>query len=231
MFVEPWTAPALLGLGLVFGLKHALDADHLAAVATIATEKRTVLQSSAVGAVWGFGHTVALLGVGIVVLALRIEITPFIAGLLEGGVALMLVYLGARALWQLARGGRLHMHPHRHGEHWHVHPHLHADRERHDHDRHRRPFAVGLVHGIAGSAALMLLVAASTPSFALGLAYILSFGIGSIGGMVAMSAFVSLPALWTAERFAAINQVVRGAAGLFSIAVGLVVGYEVWLEL
>lgn len=233
MFDEPWSASALLGLGLVFGLKHALDADHLAAVATLATEKRTVFQSGIVGAVWGFGHTVALLAVGAVVLALRLEISPTLASLLEACVAVMLVYLGGRALWQLAGGGRIHIHPHRHGERWHVHPHIHSETAaaRHqasEHDQHRRPFAIGLVHGLAGSAALMLLIAASTPSPWLGLAYIASFGVGSIGGMIAMSALVSVPALWSAERFTRLNSIVRGGAGVFSIGVGLFVGYEVW---
>lgn len=230
MFAEPWSAPALLGLGLVFGLKHALDADHLAAVATMATDRRTILQSSFVGAVWGFGHTVALLAIGAVVLALRIEIAPWVERALESVVAVMLVYLGLRTLATLAKGARMHVHPHRHGDHWHVHPHLHRRAAGHDHDSHRRPFVVGLVHGMAGSGALMLLVAASTPSVATGLAYIVSFGIGSIGGMVAMSAAVSVPALWTAERSSGVHLAIRGTAGLFSIAVGLVVGYELWLE-
>jgi len=228
MFAEPWSASALMGLGLVFGLKHALDADHLAAVATIATQKKTVLQSGIVGAIWGFGHTVALLVIGTIVLALRVEISPQLAALLEGGVACMLIYLGIGTLRELARGAHLHVHPHRHGEHWHVHPHMHAPEHGADHDNHRRPFAVGLVHGIAGSAALMILVAASTPSLGTGLVYIASFGIGSIGGMIAMSALVSLPALWSAERFAGLNTTVRGAAGLFSVAVGLFLGYEIW---
>ena len=229
MAVDSWSAPALLGLGLVFGLKHALDADHLAAVATLASEKRTLLQSGVVGAVWGFGHTVALLVVGVAVLLLRVEIDGRVTAGLELAVAAMLVALGLRSLWRVARGGRIHVHAHEHDGWVHVHPHLHdAEERRHRHDGHRRPFAVGLVHGLAGSGALMLLVAASTPSPWTGLAYIISFGVGSIGGMIAMSALVSVPAVLTAERFRSWNGAVGAVAGVLSIAVGIFLGYESW---
>lgn len=229
MISEPWSASTLLGLGLVFGLKHALDVDHLAAVATIASEKRTFVQSGIVGAVWGLGHTVALLAVGAVVLLLRLQISDRVAAGLEFGVAAMLVWLGARALWPLLRGARLHTHTHEHDGVLHVHPHVHVPEETtHRHDRHQRPFAIGLVHGLAGSAALLLIVVASTPSPWLGLAYIVSFGLGSIGGMVAMSALVSVPAVFSADRFAGMNTAVRGAAAVLSIGVGLALGYEIW---
>jgi len=141
----------------------------------------------------------------------------------------MLVYLGGRALWRLAGGVRIHVHVHDHDGHVHVHPHVHdATETSHAHDSHRRPFAVGMIHGLAGSAALMLLIAASTPSPWIGLAYIVSFGVGSIGGMVAMSALVTVPSVLAADRFAGVNTVVRGVAGALSIGVGLALGYEIW---
>ena len=229
MVSDPWSATTLLGLGLVFGLKHALDVDHLAAVATIASEKRTVLQSGIVGAVWGLGHTLALLVVGCGVLLLRVQISDRVAAGLELAVAAMLVYLGIRTLALLASGGRLHVHAHEHDGMVHVHPHLHTAEENvHEHARHQRPFAIGVVHGLAGSAALMLLVVASTPSPWVGLVYILAFGVGSIGGMIAMSALVSVPAVFSAERFSGMNTAVRGAAATLSIVVGLVLGYQIW---
>ncbi len=228
MLSEPWSAPALLSLGLVFGLKHALDVDHLVAVATIASERRTVFQSSLVGAVWGLGHTAALLVVGGAVLVGRFRISDSVAALMEAGVAVMLVYLGVRGLWRLARAERVHVHVHEHDGHVHVHPHLHHESAAHEHDSHRRPFAVGIFHGLAGSAALMLVIVASTPSPWIGFAYILSFGLGSIGGMVAMSALVSVPAVLTAQRFEGMNAIVRGLAAALSIAVGLGLGYEIW---
>lgn len=228
MLSEPWSAPTLLGLGLAFGLRHALDADHLAAVATIASGKRTVLQSGIVGAVWGLGHTAALLVVGAVVLALQLQIPEPVAAWLEMGVAVMLVALGVRALLPLVRAGG-HAHAHAHGDVVHVHPHRHGTAAGvNDHDDHRRPFAIGVVHGLAGSAALLLLVVSATPSPWLGLAYILAFGAGSIGGMVAMSALVGLPAALTAERFRGAHTAVRGAAAVLSIGVGAALGWEVW---
>lgn len=230
MVVEAWSPPALMGLGLVFGLKHALDADHLAAVATLTSSSRSLRQSSVVGAVWGIGHTAALLAAGVFVLFLDLRISPRLTSLLELAVAAMLISLGGRALWQLARGGRLHVHQHRHGGRMHVHPHVHAPGEhRHvPHEAHGRPFAIGIVHGLAGSGALMLLVAASTPSPWLGLAYIVSFGVGSIGGMITMSALISLPALATSARFGNLNWAVRCLAGLLSVAAGAGLGYDVW---
>ena len=230
MIVESWSPPALLGLGLAFGLKHALDADHLAAVATLTSESRTLRQSSFIGAVWGLGHTAALLAAGIVVLFLDLQISPQLTALLELGVAAMLIGLGGRALWRMLRGGWLHVHLHRHGGRVHLHPHVHAPGEpaHVQQDHHGRSFAIGVVHGLAGSGALMLLVAASTPSPWLGLAYIASFGLGSIGGMITMSALVSLPALATTERFSNLNWAVRCIAGLLSIAAGAGLGYDVW---
>lgn len=230
MIVEAWSPPALLGLGLAFGIKHALDADHVAAVAALTGESRNLRQSSLLGAAWGVGHTAALLTAGIGVLFLDLHIGPSLSATLELLVAAMLIGLGVRSCWLLARGGRLHVHIHRHGGRVHVHPHMHAPGE-HRHARydvHGRPFVIGVVHGLAGSGALMLLVAASTPSPWLGLAYIASFGVGSIGGMIAMSALVSLPALATAERFANFHWALRGAAGLLSLAVGVSLGFEVW---
>ena len=96
----------------------------------------------------------------------------------------------------------------------------------------RRPFAVGLVHGFAGSAALTLLVLTRIPSVALGLVYMVVFGIGSIGGMLIMSAMISVPFVLTARRFAAVNGGIRLCAGLFSILFGLMIAWdlaqEVW---
>ena len=228
---------SLLVLGLVFGLKHALDADHVAAVASIASERRSILGSSLVGAWWGLGHTVALLGAGVVVILFRVQISDRVATGLELCVAWMLIFLGASTLWTLARLRQVHLHVHRHGERVHIHPHAHA----HPHgraveeDRHHgipgqtRPFLVGVVHGFAGSAALMLLVASTIPSPALGFVYIGAFGIGSIGGMVAMSAVVSLPAVLTARRYNRANLALRAAAGAFSLCLGVMLAVQLTL--
>src|SRR5262249_50187552 len=150
---------SLLALGFVLGLKHALDADHLAAVSTMATERRSLFASSLIGALWGLGHTISLMLAGVFVILLHFEIGERASKFLELSVGLMLITLGINALRNLA-GGRIHMHAHEHDGHWHVHPHLH-ERGRHDqpHTHHglksgARPLLVGMVHGLAGSAAL-----------------------------------------------------------------------------
>ena len=234
------SALSVLGFALALGLKHATDADHLAAVSTIAGERRGVLAASLVGGLWGVGHTLALLAAGVVVILLRVPLSERVGLAFEFAVALMLVALGARALLKLLRGGRVHLHPHEHGGRWHVHPHTHDPA----HDEHRhpqaararthhgfrldaRPLLVGAVHGLAGSAALMLLVLSSIRTTALAFAYIVIFGVGSIGGMMLMSALVGLPAQLTARRWTRLDLLVRGAAGLFSLAFGLTMAYEI----
>jgi ABC-type nickel/cobalt efflux system permease component RcnA len=222
----------LLGVGLVFGLKHALDADHLAAVSTIATEHKSLLRSSLVGALWGVGHTIALLVAGVAVLLLHVEIGERTALVLEFSVALMLIALGANTLRKLARGGRLHVHTHEHHGHVHAHPHVHDGSPDAPHTHHGfrlgvRPLLVGMVHGLAGSAAVMLLVLSTIPSPMVGFAYIGAFGIGSIGGMLCMSALVALPARLTATRFSQAHLAVRTLAGVFSLVLGLIMAYEI----
>jgi hypothetical protein len=231
----------VLGLGLVFGLKHALDADHVAAVATMASESKTVCRSSVVGMLWGVGHTLALLVAGVAVIGLHLEIGARLAAAFELGVALMLIGLGTNALRTLVRGGKLHLHVHEHGGRIHVHPHLHGGApEPGPHTHHgvqlrARPLLIGIVHGLAGSAALMLLVLSTIPSPLLGFTYIVVFGVGSIGGMMAMSALIGLPAHLTADRFNRANVAIQTGAALFSLGCGLNMAYQIgvvgWLQL
>jgi sulfite exporter TauE/SafE len=227
------TTISAVAFGFVLGLKHAVEADHLAAISTIVSERKSLLGSLLVGGLWGVGHTISLFIAGIFVIVLHVEISARTALLLEFCVGLMLVALGINALRKLARGGHLHLHVHQHGGRAHVHPHIH-DREPetdpHTHHGFRpgmRPLVVGMIHGLAGSAALMLLVLSTLSSPFLGLAYIAVFGIGSIGGMMLMSALVSLPLYLTASRFTRANLMVRGLAGLFSLSFGLFMIYEI----
>jgi len=237
--IDPTTAgdglsvASVLGLGLFFGLRHALDVDHVAAVWAIVSERRTLLGSSRIGLLWGVGHTLALLVAGVFVMLLGFNIGPALARLLELAVAAVLVLLGGNVLLQVWRGGHLHVHPHRHGDRLHVHPHLHDATQGGAEDGHHRgrigarPLLVGLLHGGAGSAALMLLVLSTIPSPWLGFAYIAVFGMGSIGGMLGMSLLVSLPAHLTAAHSGRLHLAVRVAAGVFSIGVGLLMAYEI----
>ena len=229
---------AALTLGFSLGLRHALDPDHLVAVTTIVSEHKSLARSSLVGGFWGLGHTASLLIIGLVVILLRSSIPDRVALWMEMGVAVMLIALGANVLWRVARerGFRFHTHTHSHDDqpaHEHAHFHSHSE---HDH-RHRlfrlgrRPFVVGLVHGVAGSAALMVGVLATIHSITLGLVYIAVFGLGSVGGMLLMSAIVGAPFAVTARRFSKINGGIRIAAGLLSVVFGFMLAWDLLSEI
>lgn len=226
------SAMAILGLGLVIGLRHALDTDHLAAVSTIVSERKNLFSSLLIGGLWGVGHTVSLLIAGIAVIFLNLKIEKYEKPL-EFCVALMLIGLGLNVLVKLVRGGKLHFHEHQHGGHRHVHPHIHdgnPEPEPHTHHGFKlsfRPMIIGMVHGLAGSAALMLVVLATIKSTPLAFAYIIIFGIGSIGGMMIMSLVLSLPLHLTAASFTRTNWAVRALSGVFSLGFGLFMAYEI----
>ncbi|HVZ59902.1 MAG TPA: hypothetical protein VG892_03865 [Terriglobales bacterium] len=229
-----------LSLGFVLGLKHALDPDHMVAVSTIVSEQKSVRRSSLIGTFWGIGHTASLLAVGIVVILSQRVIPPHIADRMELAVAFMLVFLGIRTLRRFFVGWRFHIHTHRHGGDPHSHFHVHRPQESLPASQHHfpmrlglRPFLVGMVHGLAGSGALMLLVLGAMPSPFSRLAYIATFGVGSIGGMLAMSALISLPFVFTAIRFETMNRYIQAMAGALSIGLGILLmwqhGMVAWL--
>lgn len=225
------SATGLLALGFVLGLRHALDTDHLAAVSTIVSERKNLFSSLLIGGVWGLGHTISLLLAGVAVIFLQVKIEKYEKPL-EFGVALMLIVLGVNVLVKLLRGGKLHFHAHAHGGHTHVHPHIHdgkADPEASHHGLTLgiRPLIIGMIHGLAGSAAVMLAVLATIKSTAVSLAYVAIFGVGSIGGMMVMSLVLSLPIRFTAENFTRTHLAVRALAGCFSLGFGLFMAYEI----
>jgi len=223
----------ILASGFIWGLHHALDPDHLVAVSTIVSEHKSVSRSSLVGTFWGIGHTSSLLMISLIVLLLRSSIPNNIARWMEAPVAIMLVVLGIITIIKAfrERGLRIHSHTHVHDESSpHTHLHIHLEKE-HVHQHRwfklgKRPFMVGMVHGVAGSAALTLLVLSTIPSVALGLIYIGVFGVGSIGGMLLMSALIGVPFALTARRYTVINGGIRFAAGAFSIVYGLVLAWK-----
>jgi ABC-type nickel/cobalt efflux system permease component RcnA len=235
-----------LGLGFLLGLKHATEADHLVAVTTIVSEQRSVRRSMMVGILWGIGHTAALLGAGLLIIILHVAIPERVAALLELAVAAMITFLGGRILYLLLRDQRrLHVHTHKHDGRTHSHLHFHdrgdehrvADADKHGATAHHtglrglRPVFIGVAHGLAGSAALTFLVLTEIMSGggsrALGFAYLLIFGVGSIGGMLIMSALISLPFIFTASYFARINYPLRLVAGLASVAFGIYYAWEI----
>ncbi len=232
---------ALLGLGLIFGLKHATEVDHVVAVSTIVSQNRNLLRSAMVGALWGAGHTAALLVTGAIVLSLRVAIPDKISDWLEFGVALMILGLGVSAMWRALRKGReVHLHKHSHDGVSHVHVHFHEATTRHDqrkasnhtHAVHAigiKPVLVGTMHGLAGSAALTLLVLTQIESAWLGLLYLAIFGVGSIVGMLLMSGLIGLPFALSSRNLSGLHHRLQTAAAGLSIAFGLWYAYQTGL--
>jgi hypothetical protein len=233
------TVFTLLAFGFALGLKHATEADHLAAVSTIVSDRKSLWSASLVGGLWGLGHTISLFVAGVAVILLHFQISERLSRTLELGVALMLIFLGLDTLRKLIRGGQLHMHFHRHGGRLHAHPHVHEAPQAHQKElsgeqpTHHglaigpRPLIVGMIHGLAGSGALMLLVLSTIPSPLVGMSYIVVFGVGSIGGMMLMSLLLSLPFHFTTKSFGAVEHTLRGLAGLFSVGFGLFMIYRI----
>jgi sulfite exporter TauE/SafE len=223
---------AILGFGFLLGLKHATDADHLAAVSTIVSERKSLWSSALVGGVWGLGHTISLFAAGVFVLLLDFQISEQAERILEFCVGVMLFLLGLNVLRKLLRGGHLHFHAHEHGERVHVHPHLHEAAHRDEPHTHHgfsfnpRALIIGMIHGLAGSAGMMLLYLPTIETQTLKLIYIIIFGVGSIGGMMLMSFLVGLPFTLTAARFNRFNHILQSLAGLASVGFGLLIIYE-----
>jgi sulfite exporter TauE/SafE len=210
------TSFAVFGFGFALGIRHALDPDHLVAVSTIVSRHRSVMRSSIAGALWGVGHTASLLMCGILVLVLRLNIPDGLVAIAEKAVALMLVLLGLNALWRAIRTSRLHVRFHTPNEESHGVPN-----HRHLFGIGLRSFLIGMVHGLAGTGALMILVIASAPSVLAGSLYILIFGLGSIAGMLILSSAISIPFVVSARFFRAFNCGLQFVTALMSIGLGL----------
>ena len=219
---------SVLVIGFVLGLQHATEADHLAAVSTIVSEKKNLFTASLVGGLWGIGHTISLFAVGLLVILLKFQISESVEAKLEACVGAMLVLLGLNALRKLFRASKVHVHSHEHDGHKHVHIHSHGSKAKEE-SHHRlspRSVIIGMVHGLAGSAALMLLVVPTIPSPAIALLYIFIFGVGSIGGMMAMSFLIGLPFHFTAGRFDVLNRGIRMISGIVRLGLGFSIIYE-----
>jgi high-affinity nickel permease len=214
-----------LGLGLLLGLRHALDADHVAAVSTLVSRERGLVRSCLLGAFWGAGHTLALLGAGVAVIAFKLTITPGVEAALERTVGLVLVLLGGHVLFCALGGLRVHGHEHTHDgvAHRHAHVHVGSSDAAHVHliQLGGRPFVVGLLHGLAGSAALTLLVLGTIPSPIGALAYIVVFGLGSTAGMLLLSGLVGLPVALAAHGAHQLQTAIQVVAGIGSAALGV----------
>ena len=213
----------LLGLGFILGLKHALDADHVVAVSTVVSQTKSLKQSSLFGAIWGVGHTFTLLLVGLAILGFKLTIPYGLALSFEFLVGIALVILGLGVLWTVIKA-KVHLHKHKHGGVIHTHFHSHKKTPLHSHTH--KSFLVGMIHGLAGSAALMLLVLTTVSSIVQGLLYILVFGIGSILGMLMVSTVIGLPFVLT-SKFDKIHDTVKILSGAISIVLGFTIMYEI----
>lgn len=221
-------APAgLLLLGLITGLRHSMEADHIAAVSTIVAageRQKRLRRAPLLGALWGLGHTASLFAAGLVVLLLAVSIPEKVSGTLEFGVGMMLVFLGVTTLTGFSIGKFLrgifgrHSHVHVHEDTGVVHSHDH------DHRHGHKSLVVGMVHGMAGSGALMLVVLSTINSVPLGLAYIALFGAGSIASMAAMSTLIGLP--FAKARHLKLNLLLKYVAAFITLAIGAGLIYE-----
>ena len=228
---------AALVLGILLGSKHSLDPDHVVAVSTIVSEYKNPLRSFWVGISWGLGHTTTLLVIGIGIIALRLTIPERMALLFEFAVGVMLVGLGIQVIYSF-RKKKVHQHAHGHEEEAHHHFHSHSKSPEHVPEHHnthgigkpflrRKSYVIGLVHGVAGSAALALLVLASIESPIAGLAYILLFGLGSVLSMGIMTVIIGLPFVISAGRLPNLNRTIQFAVGSLSILFGGFLMYQI----
>jgi ABC-type nickel/cobalt efflux system permease component RcnA len=210
------------------------------AVSTIVNESKSIWRGLWIGGSWGLGHTTPLLIIGIIILMFKetvLEKYESIAPILELGVGFMLIFLGLQVIWKI-KSGKLHLHQHIHndGKHIHIHsthqPNIKTSSTENVNLGYKtepyfrlKSFIIGLVHGLAGSAAVMLVLLPTIGSFWLGLLYILLFGIGTIISMCAITLILSLP-LSLGKGFKNLNVTVSGAAGFFSILLGVLIAYD-----
>lgn len=224
---------AALTLGFLLGLKHATDADHVVAVSTIVGENRNVWRGIWVGGSWGLGHTTPLLLLGIIILAFRGLIDGYdsVAHVFEFGVGVMMVLLGIQVFWNLKRG-RLHVHEHSRDDVRHVHIHATHDpaaspdvESRHGFFHLGKPvfrvksYTIGLVHGLAGSAAVMLALLPTLSSFWVGLGYLVLFGVGTVRSMAVITILLGVPFAIVGSLGVA-RLAVSGVAGSASVLFG-----------
>jgi high-affinity nickel-transport protein len=252
---------SFLFLGFFLGMRHATDADHVVAIATIVSRERSLAGSALIGVAWGVGHTVTVMAVGAAIIVFGVVIPPQLGLSMEFAVGIMLVLLGVLTLTGMGRavgaahtdagvpGGRaldLHDHLHAHGDYVHQHPHGHRPGAHGHAEEHTplarldrsglgriayygwlRPFVVGLVHGLAGSAAVALMVLSIIREPVAALGYLLLFGLGTIVGMMLITLILSAPFAFTAVNLPKFNWRLRVASGLVSFVFGVVLIYSI----
>jgi ABC-type nickel/cobalt efflux system permease component RcnA len=241
---------SIIALGFFLGMRHATDPDHVIAVTTIISRERRLSKAAWIGAFWGIGHTLTIFVVGAAVILFGLVIPPRLGLSMELAVGAMLILLGlfnVRSFFRSVPGpaeGTTHSHHHAHGDYIHNHPHSHQP-ESHPHApeqtplakldrammrltayRPLRPLMIGIVHGLAGSAAVALLVLATIRDARWAVCYLLVFGLGTIAGMMVITMSIA-----SAFHLASGGQVffrrIALASGVLSLAFGLCVAYQI----
>ncbi len=243
---------SILVLGFFLGMRHATDPDHVIAVATIVTRQRSLARAALIGAWWGLGHTITIFVVGSGIILFNLVIPTRIGLSMELSVGIMLVILGIaniagflRAVPEQAetQSSHIHSHAHPHGDFIHSHPHSHEP-EAHPHAadhnpvsfmdkklarsnlyQHLRPLFVGIVHGLAGSAAVALLVLTTIRNPRWAVAYLLIFGVGTIAGMMVITMSLASTLKFVGRSHAVARRLAM-ASGLLSLAFGCFVIYQ-----
>ena len=247
------TLLSIIALGFFLGMRHATDPDHVIAVTTIVSRQRSIRHAALIGILWGVGHTITIFVVGSAIILFGLVIPPRVGLTMELSVGLMLILLGILNLSGMMRWvtetitpshAMQHSHPHGHGDYIHSHPHGHSP-EKHGHAEDAtpvgwmdrifgqlgfyqmiRPLAVGVVHGLAGSAAVALLVLTTirVPSWAI--MYLLVFGLGTVTGMMLITAAIAVPFTYSESRFVRLHRGLALVSGLLSLAFGLFIVYQ-----
>jgi High-affinity nickel-transport protein len=244
---------SILVLGFFLGMRHATDSDHVVAITTIVSRQRRISSAALTGVFWGIGHCITLFVVGGAIILFGIVIPEKLGMSLEFCVALMLILLGWLNLRAFRRSvdtvasneQHIHAHVHQHGDYVHTHPHGH-DPEKHGHFENEvptarldrkfggshfyrmcRPMIVGIVHGLSGSAAVALLVLPIIHDSMWAMIYLLIFGVGTIAGMMLITAAIAAPIRYSANRFRIFNRYVGAAAGALSLVFGLFLVYQI----
>lgn len=246
----------VIGVGFLLGTRHATDPDHVIAVTTIVSRQRSIRHAGLIGILWGLGHTITILFVGAAIILFNLAIPPRIGLTMELAVGLMLIFLGVLNLTGVTQwltdmfmpahshGEVIHSHSHSHGEdaHAHIHghnPEVHFQLEQKPESAFQtalsrvglyqllRPLAVGIVHGLAGSAAVALLVLTTIREPRWAIAYLLVFGVGTIAGMMLITMIIGAPFAYTRKRFAPFNRGLAVVSGLVSVAFGLFVTFQI----
>jgi ABC-type nickel/cobalt efflux system permease component RcnA len=248
---------AVIGLGFLLGMRHATDPDHVIAVSTIVSRQRDIWRAGLIGVLWGVGHTITIFCVGAAIIFFHLVIPPRLGLTMELAVGLMLILLGVLNLTGITQrithrhtpedssAPLVHSHQHEHSgivhEHIHSHSpevHMHLDPAAEQGFFTRmlsglglyqflRPLAVGLVHGLAGSAAVALLVLAEIRDPRWATAYLLVFGVGTIAGMMLITMAIGAPFAYTQRRFTRFYQGLGVASGVLSLAFGLFITFQI----